>query len=625
MRRAVAIVPILLALLLPATAGAAQLSIIPTGNPEFPQRSYVLQVDPPVALNPGDVEMRENGRPVHALKVSSAASASAGDFASVLVIDTSLSMKGAAIREAMSAARAFATHRAPGQELGVIGFHGRRRPLLPLTTNDAEIEAALAATPPLGAGTHLYDAVSAAVTELEDENALGGSVVVLSDGADTGSEAGEHEVVERAAEAGVRIFVVGLESGEFDPAPLRGLAEAGEYTAATDPHQLAPIFSRFGAERASEHLVSYRSEAGIAEQVRVTARVDQIAESAETTYKTPGGSPAIAAGSRPTTSGFWGSPIAMIAAGLLVALVFGVAVFMVSKPRRESVVERLARLGVRTAAASQQDSDGRSEVGAAGPLATVESWLAGRSRWQRFEERLEVAGIDTPAIEIVVGSAVATLLAMVLIGAVSPLPPLALLAVAIPFGVHAVIDRKAREVRERFADDLADNLQVVASAIRAGHSMVGALAVVAEEATGPAQTEFRRIVAAERVGVPLEASIRETAHRMDSRDLEQLALVAIIQRETGGNTAEIIDRAIETIRERAELRRMMESLTVQGRLSRVVVTALPLVLMAALAVINPGYLSPLFETGAGQVLLIVCAAMVFAGSLVIKRIVEVRV
>jgi tight adherence protein B len=621
MRRATAGIPILLALLLPAVADATQLTIVPTGHPVFPKRSYILQVDSPIALNRSNVKVRENGGPVRDLRVSSASSASAGQFASVLVIDASLSMKGTPIREAMSAARAFAAHRSPEQELGVIGFSGRRRVLLPLTTDEGEIERALAAPPPLAGGTHLYDAVSTAVTELEDEGAEAGSVVVLSDGADTGSEAGEQKVVRRAAEAGVRIFVVGLESGQFDAAPLRGLAQAGEYTAATDPRQLAPIFGRFGAERASEHLISYRSQTGIAEHVTVTVHLDGLRATAETSYQTPGGQPTIPAGSRSTSRGFWGSRIAMVVAGLLMALLLGVAVFTAFRPRRESVVERLSRLGVHT----PHDSEDRSESAAGGPLGAIESRLAGRRPWIRFNERLDVAEIEIPAIEILVGTAAATLLAMMLIGAASPFHPLALFALIIPFGVHAAIERRVRGVRERFADDLADNLQVIASAIRAGHSMVGALAVVAEEATDPAQTEFRRIAAAERVGVPLEDSIREAAHRMESRDLEQLALVAIIQRETGGNTAEIIDRAIETIRERAELRRMMESLTAQGRLSRAVVTALPLVLMAALSVINPGYLAPLFETTGGQALLTVAALMVVAGSLAIKRIVEVRV
>ena len=112
---------------------------------------------------------------------------------------------------------------------------------------------------------------------------------------------------------------------------------------------------------------------------------------------------------------------------------------------------------------------------------------------------------------------------------------------------------------------------------------------------------------------------------MASRDMEQLALVAIIQRETGGNTAEIIDRAVETLRERAELRRLAATLTAQGRLSRGIVTALPVFLLAIISLINPDYMTPLFQTAAGRIMLVLAGLLIAAGSLAIKRIVDVQV
>jgi tight adherence protein B len=146
-----------------------------------------------------------------------------------------------------------------------------------------------------------------------------------------------------------------------------------------------------------------------------------------------------------------------------------------------------------------------------------------------------------------------------------------------------------------------------------------------EEASEPSRSEFRRIVNDERLGVPLVEAIRRVARRMDSRDLDQVALVATIQRETGGNTAEVLDRVVQTIRQRGELRRLMETMTAQGRLSRVVVTAIPPVLVGAISLINPEYLRPLFHTGTGNLLLGIAAGLVILGSLVIKRIVNITV
>jgi tight adherence protein B len=213
----------------------------------------------------------------------------------------------------------------------------------------------------------------------------------------------------------------------------------------------------------------------------------------------------------------------------------------------------------------------------------------------------------------------------VLIGVATGLPILTPLGLLVALAVRGVIRHRVEELRREFADQLADNLQVVASAIRAGHSTVSAFAVMVDEAAEPSRTEFRRIVNDERLGVPLDDAIRRVARRMDNSDLNQVALVAAIQRETGGNTAEILDRVVETIRQRGELRRLMETMTAQGRFSRVVVTAIPPLLLVAISLINPEYLRPLFHTTTGNLLLGVAAALVVAGSLAIKRMVNVKV
>jgi len=115
------------------------------------------------------------------------------------------------------------------------------------------------------------------------------------------------------------------------------------------------------------------------------------------------------------------------------------------------------------------------------------------------------------------------------------------------------------------------------------------------------------------------------ARRMQSRDLEQVALVAALQRETGGNTAEVLDRVAETVRGRFELRRLVRTLTTQGRMSRWVLSLLPVGLLFVMSALNPGYVAPLFTNPVGRVLLVLGAVMIVTGSLVIKRIVNIKV
>jgi tight adherence protein B len=229
------------------------------------------------------------------------------------------------------------------------------------------------------------------------------------------------------------------------------------------------------------------------------------------------------------------------------------------------------------------------------------------------------------ALRIALWTVAATLLAMWLPVLLFGYAPFAIVGLAVPFVVRSQILRKLERRRKAFAEQLPDNLQVLASALRAGHSFVGALSVVVDDADEPSRTEFRRVVADEQLGVPLEDSIRAVVKRMDNEDLEQVALVASLQRQTGGNMAEVLERVTETIRERFELRRMIQTLTAQGRMSRWVLTALPVGLLLAISTINPGYVQPLFESTGGRFALFLAAAMVTAGSLLIKRIVNIKV
>jgi tight adherence protein B len=204
-------------------------------------------------------------------------------------------------------------------------------------------------------------------------------------------------------------------------------------------------------------------------------------------------------------------------------------------------------------------------------------------------------------------------------------PLFVVFALGVPFIVRDLVRRKLNKVRNDFAEQLPDNLQVLASALRAGHSFVGALAVVAADAPEPARREFQRVVADDQLGIPIDASLREAAQRMENSELEQVGLLAELQRESGGNMAEVLETVVETIRERFDLRRLVKTLTAQGRMARWILTLLPVFLALAISLLNPSYMRPLFATTPGQVLVSIAAVMVVAGSLVIKRIVNIKV
>jgi tight adherence protein B len=605
------------------TDAAERLRLTPTGGARFPERAYVLSLPEKRRLAPGQVEIRESGNRVSRLSVVPAGAAGARQFGTVLVVDASLSMRGRAIGDAMTAARAFADGRNASHRLAVVAFNRTSTVLLPFTTDEGAIDAALASRPRLVEGTHVYDAVDRALALLRAAKVAAGSVVVVSDGADTGSRVSLEAVEAAARAAHVRVFSVGIRSRSFTPGPLERLAEGanGSYSEARTSAELAGIYDQLGARLAGEYLLRYRSFAGPDERIRVRVSVDGVG-SAVTGYVTP---PLPIVPEPPFRHSLayriWLSPATMVVVSLLAGVLMAAGFVLVIRPRGRSLRRRMAEfvsLRLPGEANEQQGSlTGRVLTGA-------ERSLESRMWWTRFKETVELADIGVPAVHLLVWTAIGTLVAMWLLWLIGGLL-LAVPGLAVPWGVRSFVNRKAARTRNRFAEQLPDNLQVLASALRAGHSFVGALSVVVNEAEEPARSEFRRVVADEQLGVALEDALEVVARRMDNTDLDQVGLVAALQRQSGGNMAEVLDRVTETIRERFELRRMVRTLTAQGRMSRWVVSALPILLLAALAALNPTYLAPLFTTSVGNVLLVVAGLMVVTGSFVIKRIVEIEV
>jgi len=243
----------------------------------------------------------------------------------------------------------------------------------------------------------------------------------------------------------------------------------------------------------------------------------------------------------------------------------------------------------------------------------------------RLANVLDIAQINTTAPRLVAGTVAATVVLFTLLLAGTGSAWWALLASLVPMAVRWWVNWKLERRRKAFAEQLPDMLQIVSAALRAGQSFAGSLAVVVESAGEPMRSEMQTVVADEQLGVPLDKAMAVVVRRMASRDLEQIALVAELQREAGGNAAEVIDRVAETVRERFELRRLINTLTIQGRMSRWIVTALPVALIVLVSLINPHYLTPLTSHLLGKVAIVFAVLLVIGGSLVIKKIVDIKV
>jgi tight adherence protein B len=594
------------------------------GAAAFPQRSFLLSLPEGTSAEATGIRVFENGAPVHELEVVSAGSSSPGQLGTVLAIDASNSMRGAPIRRAMAAARSFATHRRPSQKLGVVAFNRFPRTILEPTIDGERIDAALAKPPRLATQTHLRDGALSGIEALERARVSVGSVIVLSDGADTGSRASTAAVAGIARERGVRVFTVGLKSRRFDQRTLTQLAQAsgGEYLAAPSPDDLERIYDDLGAKLAGEYLVRYSSVIGPGKRVHVEAAAQGVAGEATLNYRSPKIAPAPLPVVEPKADGFWGSSGAMVAVafGTAFLVCFLVAAVAVRRRRDGTAEERVAAF---VAMGSQQPEpvEGAQQDKLYDRL---EHGLGGRDWWRRFVLDVDVARIPQKPARIVVFTGLITLFVMWLFATISA-AWVAVFALLIPWGVRRYIGHQAHRQRLLFGEQLADNLQVIASAMRAGQSFGSAIAVAVEDAPEPAKREFQRVVADERLGTSLETSLGAIVERMDNRDLHQVALVAALQRQAGGNAAEVLDRVSDTIRERVALRRLISTLTAQGRLSRWVVSLVPVGLIMFIGLTKPDYLDPLTKTAAGNALIVLAAVMGVAGSLVMKRIADIKV
>ncbi len=598
-----------------AAAAGPTVQVTPTGKAAWPDRALVVTLPSGQRIQSSRFNVLENGKPVLGAKVIPAA----GNFGVALVIDASDSMHGAPIRGAMYAARAFAARRNVNQRLALVTFNSSNNLPLPFTDSQAEIKRALARTPALAFGTHIYDAVAQAIKQIQYARLQTGVVVLLSDGADTGSSLGLSQVTKLANQAHVRIYSVGLRSTAFRPTSLQGLASGsgGSFSEAANSNELAAIYDQLGLKLANQYVVSYKSLLNPGSRARVSVSVQGIGN-ARTAYTAPAAT--LEKVTQPLQNRIWRSSLTLIVVILLAAGLVGLGLFVALRPVGSTVRARLSDF-VSTAS--------RKNEGARGPLASrvfegTEQSLEKTRWWHGVKQALELAEINIPPVQLLVGTLVLTLFVIWLLATfVSGI--LGLLGLAVPFVVRALIVLKIERKRRAFADQLPDNLDVVASGLRAGHSLVGGLSLVVADAAEPSRTEFQRVIADEQLGVPLEDALSAVGRRMQSRDIEQVALVSSLQRETGGNSAEVLDRVVESIRERQGLRRLVRSLTAQGRLSRWIVSLLPVALLLMISAVNPSYMKPLFTHTSGRVILALGAVMIIAGSVVIKKIVEFKV
>lgn len=184
--------------------------------------------------------------------------------------------------------------------------------------------------------------------------------------------------------------------------------------------------------------------------------------------------------------------------------------------------------------------------------------------------------------------------------------------------------RRKKRLR-KFASQLPEALELIARALRAGHSLAAGMNLVASEMSAPIAVEFGRTFEEQNLGIPMEEALESLTQRVPNLDLKFFSTAIILQRQTGGDLAEILDKIGHLIRERFQIFGQVQALTGEGRLSGIVLLALPPVLFAVVYRMNPDYLMLLFTDELGKKMLVGGLVMQLLGALAIRKIVNIRV
>jgi tight adherence protein B len=572
-----------------------------------------------------------------------------GKVSIILAIDTSGSMLKPTDRpnidRAKAAADAFIQAMQPGTRLGLVAFSTQPRVVQQLTIDHAAVRAAVGTLTAQG-DTALNDAVVLASGLLGREGGQR-NLVVLSDGRDEGSVASRRDAINAARKAGLTAYVVGLNVPGFeqDQRALDELArgtKGGQAFEVSDANALVDRFTSIGQTLASQYVVELALPPGLGKQVDLRLEVhanNEVGVYQNSQFVLPADvSPTTLA---PVPGGLVRAPglsrlespqgkYVMAIAGFTTVLLACLLLFAGGagpKPYR-ALRQRLSPYSL-----TQAISDDKSRVTAFGSsewagraTALAETLVRRGNLEEAFLDRLEAAGLNMRVAEFVLislGSAfIPPLLALIVTRNLLLTVLVVLLGVVGPFLYLAV---RASRRQAKFDEQLPSTLQLLAGALQAGHSLQQAVDTVVQEAGDPISSEFHRVLTEARLGRPLEEAFEAMAKRTRSVDFEWTVMAIRLQRQVGGNLAEVLSTVSQTIRDRYSLKRQIKALSAEGRLSSLILSVLPILLFLALLIVNPVFLKPLFTTPVGLMMIGGSAVLMIFGVFWLKKITEIKV
>jgi len=554
----------------------------------------------------------------------------------VLAIDTSDSMAGRRFEAAKDAAETFLDHVPDDVYVGVVTFDSEvTTELAPTLDRDAALE--VIGDLELAHGTRLYDGVISAVKVAGTEGQR--SILVLSDGKNTNKTKVE-SVTKSIKDAEVSVDAVALDQSADDIAPLRSMAAAG--SGSVIPADPAALTAAFTAEADS-----------LARQILVTATIPESVTGREATVgvTVPGGPQPLTAQTYTLVRGeldegsgdvavapkddpglqipqpvMYGG-LAGLGVGMLI-LFWSLMSMATAGSAPKTVEQRIAAFGTTGSGPGGAEKSDNSAFNLDQAKDAAASMLhRNRGLEARIERRLEAAGSALKPAEWLLLHGVIVII-FGLVGLLLGNGSFLLLILGLGLGVVVPwfwLGRRRKKRINAFNSGLADTLQLISGSLSAGMSLAQSLDAVVNEGNEPIAGEFKRVLVESRLGVPLEVALEGIAQRIESADFAWVVMAIRIQREVGGNLAELLNTVASTLRERDYLRRQVKSLSAEGRLSAYILVALPIGMLGYMLGFRRGYVMPLFTEVLGIFLLFVALVLLSLGWFMMSRIVKVEV
>lgn len=591
-----------------------------------------------VTVPPGaDIDLEGVGLTV-AGEVATATAEPAGNAevsrTTVLAIDTSDSMEGERFAAAKAAALTFLDTVPDDVEVGIVTFDQDVTAALDPTTDRAAATAVIEGLE-LNRETRLYDGVLAGVSMTGTEGQR--TMLVLSDGADT-SDTDLETAVASVEDAGVLLDVVALEQAGRARDALEQLSAAGQGRVIdADADALAAAFDREATDLASQVLVTAEIPAAVTanEATLVVTLPDGDATLTAEAFAEVGGATAgddgFDTGSAGPLSGlvmtetWFYAGLGALGLGVLVLLLM-----LVPRPKRDLTPEERASAytdrvaGRATTGVHAGESDPALAQAKEAAAKVLEH---NKTLEERIMNRLEGAGNPLKPSEwllLHVGIFLASGVVGMLLGGGSLVLGLVFLGLG-AVGPWFYLGFKRGRRRKAFERSLPDTLQLMSGSLAAGLSLAQSVDTIVREGGEPVSSEFRRVLVETRLGVSLEEALEGVAERFESKDFAWVVMAIKIQRQVGGNLAELLDTVAATMREREYMRRQVAALAAEGKLSAYVLAGLPPLFMLYLLMTKRDYVMVMFTEPLGWVMLGGAGLLLAVGGFWMSRLVKVEV